>query len=176
MFQESSLCNSRREARDIIDGLSKNNFYAECPHCNETIALKYAHLFYLNDFPPEAKELYQSRLEELKERRARLREIPREIAKISENSTKAVNFGLTLERIAPLMDNFPFNYNDCRSLFEPIDYIVFEGLSRKGIVERIVFAEIKTGESRLNKRQWQIRFLVERKRVHWSTYEIGGVK
>lgn len=170
------LSNSKREARVIIDALSKSNLYVECPHCNETVGLWHAHLFYLDDFPPEAKTLYQSRLEELKERKESLREMPGKIARASETSASAVNIGLILERIAPSMSNFPFDHNDCRSLFDPIDYVVFEGLSRKGVVERIVFAEIKTGKSKLSTRQGEIRFLIERKRVYWNTYKIGGEK
>jgi predicted Holliday junction resolvase-like endonuclease len=59
---------------------------------------------------------------------------------------------------------------DCRSLFNPIDYIIFDGLS-KGNVEKIVFSDIKTGEySRLTGSQPQIRQLVQKKKVVWDTY------
>lgn len=173
---KGKMSDSKREARAIIDALSQSNLYVECPHCNETIGLRYAHLFYLDDFPPEAKTLYQSRLEELKKRKESLREMPRKIARASETGASAVNIGLILERIAPSLSNFPFDHNDCRSLFDPIDYVVFEGLSRRGVVERIVFAEIKTGESKLSTRQKEIRFLIERKRVYWDTYKTGGEK
>ncbi|MBO3833141.1 MAG: hypothetical protein FGF51_07160 [Candidatus Brockarchaeota archaeon] len=172
----NSLSDLKREARSIIDALSQSNLYMECPHCNETVKLRHTHLFYLDDFPPEAKKLYQSKLEELKERKENLREMRSKIARVSETRARAVNIGLILERIAPSMSNFPFDHNDCRSLFDPIDYVVFEGLSRKGFVERIVFAEIKTGKSQLSARQREIRLLIERKRVYWDTYKIGGEK
>jgi predicted Holliday junction resolvase-like endonuclease len=174
--RNTKLSNSKREARDIIDVLLKGNFYAECPHCNETIDLNYACLFYLDDFPPEAEVLYQSKLEELEKRRKSLCEMPMKIARTSETGAKATNIGLILERIAPSMNSFPFDRNDCRSLFDPIDYIVFEGLSKKSIVDRVVFVEIKTGKSRLTARQQEVRFLVEQKRVYWSIYETGEGK
>jgi predicted Holliday junction resolvase-like endonuclease len=43
------------------------------------------------------------------------------------------------------MRDFSFDRNDCRSLFDPIDYIIFEGLSKKNSVSKILFTEIKTG-------------------------------
>jgi predicted Holliday junction resolvase-like endonuclease len=69
------------------------------------------------------------------------------------------------------MKDFRFDRNDCRSLFDPIDYIIFEGLNKRRSVSKILFMEIKTGKARLNDHQKEIRSLVERKRVSWDTYE-----
>ena len=82
-----------------------------------------------------------------------------------------MNPGFILERIAPSMKYFKFERNDCRSLFDPIDYLIFEGLSRKGSVTKMLFVEIKTGGSNLSKKQKRIRELVEHKRVAWDTYK-----
>lgn len=64
----------------------------------------------------------------------------------SEEGAKSTNIGFILERLAPTMKNFRFNHNDCRSLFDPIDYIIFEGLSTKGKVSKFFFVDIKTGD------------------------------
>jgi predicted Holliday junction resolvase-like endonuclease len=61
-----------------------------------------------------------------------------------------VNIGFILERIAPAMKAFEFDRNDCRSLFDPIDYIIFSGLTCHGKVDRLIFADIKTGNARLS--------------------------
>ncbi|MFH1620033.1 MAG: Holliday junction resolvase-like protein [bacterium] len=76
-----------------------------------------------------------------------------------------------LERLAPAMKSFRFNRNDCRSLFDPIDYIIFEGLSKNGTVSRLLFADIKTGKARLSGGQKKIRELVERKKVDIDYYK-----
>jgi predicted Holliday junction resolvase-like endonuclease len=69
------------------------------------------------------------------------------------------------------MGTFRFNRNDCRSLFDPIDYLIFEGLSEKETVSRILFMEVKTGGSALKSTQKQIRSLVRSKKVSMSVYE-----
>lgn len=69
------------------------------------------------------------------------------------------------------MKKFHFDRNDCRSLFDPIDYVIFEGLSKKGTVNKIIFSDIKTGHSQLMVKQKQIKSLVEKKRVVWDTYK-----
>jgi predicted Holliday junction resolvase-like endonuclease len=72
------------------------------------------------------------------------------------------------------MKDFQFDHNDCRSLFDPIDYIIFEGLSKKNSVSKILFTEIKTGKANLTKKEKGIRNRVEDKRVVWDTYKKGA--
>ena len=161
----------KSEAKKIIRTLEENHFHAGCPHCDETFPLKEAGLFHLDDFSPEGEELYDEMLDGLKEQRKELRERREQISKRSETTTRAVNIGFVLERIAPAMEGFGFDRNDCRSLFDPIDYVVFEGLAEKGRVSRIIFADIKTGAARLSARQREIRDLVENKQVELDVYE-----
>jgi len=162
--------NLSKDAREIIRTLEENRFYAECPCCGEPILLRDAGLFYLDDFSPEAEELYKQRLDELKEQEKEFRERRKEIPRGSEVKATAVNIGFILERIAPCMKDFCFEKNDCRSLFDPIDYVIFEGLTRKGAVDKILFVDIKTGNARLTGKQKEIRDLVEGKKVTWDTY------
>jgi len=166
--------NLTKEAKEIIQTLEENRFYAECPCCGEPILLKDAGLFYLDDLSPDAEKLYQQKLQECKIREKEIREKRKTISRRSETATETVNIGFILERIAPSMEGFPFNHNDCRSLFEPIDYIIFEGLNKKNSVSRILFTEIKTGKANLTKKEKEIRNLVEKKQVIWDTYKKGA--
>ena len=110
-------------------------------------------------------------LEEQKERRAGLKEKKLKIPKESEVKTKAVNLGFLLERLAPTLDGFTFNKNDCRSMFDPIDYVIFEGLNKKKKVDKIMFVDIKTGGARLTQKQKKIKQVVEDKKVEFKTYK-----
>lgn len=161
----------KNRAQEIIRTLIQENFYAVCPCCGESIPLKKAGLFYLNHFTPEAENLYRKRIEELKEREKELKEERKKIKERAEVGAKSVNIGFILERIAPSLKDFKFIRNDCRSLFDPIDYIIFEGLSKKGAVTKLLFMDIKTGKARLKQVQKEIKDRIERKKVEWDTYE-----
>lgn len=161
----------KQRARGLIYAIERGGFFCDCPVCEQPVRLTDAGLFYLDDFTPEATERFQQRLAAIRERRKELNVLRRSIPLKSQRGAEAVNIGFILERIAPSMKSFAFDHNDCRSLFDPIDYIIFEGLSRKGLVERIVFADIKTGNARLQKKQNEIKELVERKRVEFDTYD-----
>lgn len=163
--------NLKKEGKEVIETLEEDRFFVECPCCGEPILLRDAGLFYFDDFSPEAEELYKERVRELKDREKDLRERRKVIPQVSEVKARAVNIGFILERIAPCMKGFCFERNDCRSLFDPIDYLIFEGLSKKGSVSKILFVDIKTGGATLSKKQKEIRGLIERKKVSWDTYE-----
>ena len=80
--------NLSKDAREIIRTLEENRFYAECPCCGEPILLRDAGLFYLDDFSPEAEELYKQRLDELKEQDKEIRERRKRISGLSPEFSK----------------------------------------------------------------------------------------
>jgi predicted Holliday junction resolvase-like endonuclease len=163
--------NKKSSAKDIIRILEKRGFYANCPACEETIKLKDCEPFYFDDFSDGASEVYERLKREQRDRAVELAARRKGISASSEVGAQAVNMGLILERLAPCMGTFRFNRNDCRSLFDPIDYLIFEGLSEKETVSRILFMEVKTGGSALKSTQKQIRSLVRSKKVSMSVYE-----
>jgi predicted Holliday junction resolvase-like endonuclease len=159
-----------RKAREIIRTLQEKGFYAECPCCGEPVRLRDCGLFYLDEFTPEAEEIYSQLKADLAERKEEIKRRTKQISTRSEIGAKAVNIGFILERLAPSLSAFRFARNDCRSLFDPIDYVIFEGLSEKGAVTNIVFADIKTGAATLKPHQREIRSLVQACNVQLETY------
>src|SRR2546425_564857 len=161
----------KSKTRDIIQVLEKRGFYAESPACEETIKLKDCRLFYSNEFTHAAREVYERLKQEQRERAMELATRRKGISVSSEVGAQAVNTGLILERLAPCMGSFRFDRSDCRSLFDPIDYLVFEGLSTNDTVSKILFMEVKTGGSLLKPTQKQIRSLVQSKKVSFAVYK-----
>jgi predicted Holliday junction resolvase-like endonuclease len=175
MKRTSSKAAEKRRAVEMISMLEQRGVYVECPHCGseEPTQLRDCGLFYRDDFVEAALEVYNARVEEHSERLKSLQARMKHIPNSSESGAQAVNAGLIWERLAPCMDSFCFDRNECRSLFDPVDYIVFEGL-RKEEVRRVLFLEIKTGTSRLKPPQRQLKALVESKHVSMQVYTTLG--
>jgi len=72
------------------------------------------------------------------------------------------------EKIAPLLPNFPYSYKDLVFLGKWIDYLVFDGLSY-GNLKRIIFLEIKSWVSNLNRNERMIKDCIDRRAI---TYEV----
>ena len=115
-------------------------------------------------YPPAMQKIIRERFESAKELNGELKERKRQLAEDKKKkpekitvSAQASNFGKIAEQIVPAFLTFPYKQNECRPLFEPIDYIIFTNLSEKGRVEAIKFVDVKTGSGRLTKEQRQIR-------------------
>ena len=154
----------------LINFLQQNGFKANCPTCGEGIKLKDSSLFSLDNFNAQAKQLLNEKKEELKIQREEISKKKVSTQKRVETTTGSVNMGFILERLAPVLEHFPFDKNDCRSLFDPIDYVIFEGLQKTGKVQKIFFVDIKSGKAKLKANQKAIKQMIEQKKVEFKNY------
>jgi predicted Holliday junction resolvase-like endonuclease len=156
--------------QDLINFLQQNGFKANCPTCGEGIKLNDSSLFSLDNFNAQAKQLLNEKKEELKIQREEISKKKVSTQKRVETTTGSVNMGFILERLAPVLEHFPFDKNDCRSLFDPIDYVIFEGLQKTGKVQKIFFVDIKSGKAKLKANQKAIKQMIEQKKVEFKNY------
>lgn len=154
----------------LIKTLSKSSLVAECPYCSEEFPLSSALLFDgRKQFPDKAEAKRLELMEEIKERAAELLERQKRATTKSEKTAIAVGVGKIIEKILPAHKNFGLVPSDCRFLAEPIDMIVFDGVSENKIT-KITFMDVKTGSATLNTHQKQIRDAIKDHNVMWRSY------
>lgn len=149
----------------LIDQLKASKLSAECTQCGEEFPLSKAVLFDgLGEFPEPAelrrKEMLvelQAKLDELKKRKV-------SAGPGAEKKAIEVGIGKIIEKVMPAYQNFGLPISDCRPLFEPIDMIIFNGMSTASI-QSITFMEVKTGNSRLNEHQRLVKEAVSEGKV-----------
>ena len=155
---------------------SIRNLKIECPYCSEEVPAKKIKMFSMyEDFPSFAKskmeelrDVLATRKEDLSDKKSDIKERRIELKNLLEGKppkieaqTESINFGKIVEKIIPSFEVFPYEQGDCRQLFEPIDYIVFSNLCNNGKIEFITFSDVKTGRSKLNRTQKQIKSAIE---------------
>jgi predicted Holliday junction resolvase-like endonuclease len=67
-----------------------------------------------------------------------------------------------------------YDLNDLRALWDPIDFVAFNGIGVNRRVDSITFIDIKTRDSRLKPVQKTIKDAVEAGKVHFETIERGA--
>jgi predicted Holliday junction resolvase-like endonuclease len=87
--------------------------------------------------------------------------------------SRSVLLGEVYEKVAPFLPEFPFAARDMVFLGKGVDYVVFDGLS-EGKLERIVFLELKSGNSRLSKNEVMIRDAIRRNKVDYEEMRLEG--
>ncbi len=156
--------------RQIINYLKSERIGSICPECNSHNDLSECEVFEDKRFESNSIQVYQSMLDEIETRKAELVKMKEQSFTWLTTNTRSVNVGFIVERLIPAMNSFEVNHTDCRPMFDPLDYIIFEGLSTKGYVESIKFVDIKTGNARLSKRQEEIKSVVKHRNVKFRTY------
>jgi predicted Holliday junction resolvase-like endonuclease len=153
---------------EIISQLSKSELYAECSSCGEEFRLSKSVIFDgQKSFPPIAEERRKEMLTGMQERLNELKRMKISAHTGAEKKAIEVGIGKNIEKLVPTLKDFCFPLHDCRPLFDPIDMIVFNGVSKMR-VDKITFLEIKTGDARLNQHQKTIRDAVEDKKVDFK--------
>jgi predicted Holliday junction resolvase-like endonuclease len=153
---------------DFIKSLRSEDLIAECPICDGEFKLSDALLFDgTKPFPEEAEVRRAEYEEDLEDNRKNLEKRIKLASERAAVTAEAVSIGKMVEHLTPILDGFGFEPTDCRPLFEPIDFLVFEGLSAAK-VNRVSFVEVKTGNARLNPPQRLIRDAIKDNRVFFE--------
>ncbi len=84
---------------------------------------------------------------------------------LSQKKSSEVRLGNIAETLAPFLDQFDFDPENCIFLGRPIDYISFDD-------EVVTLIEVKSGKSQLNSKQRHIRDLIKNKQVAWKEIRI----
>lgn len=92
---------------------------------------------------------------------------------LSQKKSSETRLGQISEHLVPFLENCPYNPKDLHFLGNPIDYLAFDFDEGK-----IIFLEIKSGNSKPSKRQKLIKNLIKSGRVFYDEIRINekGVK
>ena len=85
--------------------------------------------------------------------------------------SRAVLGGLFSEQLAPYLPDFPYSPSEVRFIGKPIDFLVFKGADSKNIDE-VIFVEVKSGKSKINAHEKNLKNAIDNKRVRWEEYRI----
>jgi predicted Holliday junction resolvase-like endonuclease len=157
------------EITQLIKNLAASGLFAVCP-CGEEFEISSAFLFDgTQPFPTEATEVKTEYEKDLEVRKKELAKKIKQIMEKTAKKTERVNIGKSLEKVLPLAKDFRWVVPDTKVLGDPIDMLVFNGLSL-GKVDSLSFIEVKSGSARLNEHQKSIRDALADHRVSYGVF------
>lgn len=105
-------------------------------------------------------------LDNISYKKAHIKDLEESYRKLlSQKKSSEVRLGQISENLAPFLKEFKYDPKKCHFLGNPIDYVIFE----EG---RIVFLEIKSGESVLSSTQRNIRDLIKDGKIYFDQMRI----
>jgi len=153
-----------------IQKLKASSLYAECP-CGGEFKLSESVLFDgTKPFPEEALDAQRSFEDSIKTREEDLKKRMKLATETAQVTTKAVNIGKNLEKVLTTMKDFKWPAPDSKFLGDPVDLIIFNGLSDSKVTS-IDFVEVKSGRARLNNHQKAIRDAIADHKVSYKVFK-----
>jgi predicted Holliday junction resolvase-like endonuclease len=110
-------------------------------------------------------------LQSLRDKEREINDKVTEIRADAAKRSRAALLGSLMEQVGPLLPGFNYDLNDLRALWDPIDFVAFNGIGVDRNVDSITFIDIKTGQARLSPVQKSIKQAVDAGKVHFETVE-----
>lgn len=162
---------NKMKTEEIIQLLKESDIYAEHSACGCEFKISDALLFDgTKPFPFKAIEVQKNLEKGLKDRQEELKKGMKRATIGAQATSKSVNAGKLLEKVFPTMKDFKWELSDCRFLGEPIDIVIFNGLT-EGKVDSINFLEVKSGKAVLNKHQKNVREAIENNKIKYEEFK-----
>lgn len=116
----------------------------------------------------------KQRVREILKSNTEIQGLIRQASRDAVQRSRATLIGRMLERLAPCFRKFSYDPRDMRSICDPYDYVLFDGLTVERRVNQIAFIEVKCGRGRETSVQRSLREAVDHRRVHAEIWEIGS--
>ena len=159
------------KTEEIIQLLKESDLYAEHAGCSGEFKISEALLFDgTKPFPFKAVEVQENLEKMLKQKQEELKKSMKRATTGAQTTAKSVNVGKLLEKVFPTMKDFEWELSDCRFLGDPIDLVIFHGLTA-GNVESIRFLEVKSGKAVLNKHQKSVKEAINNHKVKYEEFK-----
>ncbi|MFC1651653.1 Holliday junction resolvase-like protein [Patescibacteria group bacterium] len=84
---------------------------------------------------------------------------------ISRKQSLSTKYGKMSEQFMPFIEDYPYNSERFRFMGDPIDGVQFED-------DKVIFMEFKTSNSRMSRRQREIRDMIKKGRVKFEEFRI----
>jgi predicted Holliday junction resolvase-like endonuclease len=160
----------------IFIGLFKaqRNIFGLCPLCGELFRLSEIKISYGRKSPVDWYDKLMAEEEKIHEKEDRLEEKLAEIREKATEHARRVLLPKLLRKVDPLFTSLGYFPQDAKAIFDPIDFVVFDGMNRDGNVRRVVFMDHETGNKGQRTIQKSVKRAIDKERYEWETIRISS--
>ncbi len=153
---------------------AQRNIFGLCPLCGGIFRLSEIKISYKRKFPIDWYDKLLAEGEELGEKEGELEEKLKIIRKKATERARRVLLPKLLRRVDPLFTSLGYFPQDAKAIFDPIDFVIFDGMNRDENVRRIVFMDHETENRDQRIIQKSIEKTIEKERYEWETIRISS--
>jgi len=156
---------------DVITFFSiQRQIFGICPCCGEIFRLSDANVSIKKKFKTDWLDAIEARHTALDAREERLQEHKSEMQEEAKSAgyRKAVKF---VKKIDPVFFPRKLDPDDAKVIFHPVDYVVFNGMSSKDSVNKIIFLDhVDVTDKKIQKSMEKV---IEKRNYEWQTLRVN---
>ena len=152
---------------------AQRNIFGLCPMCGEVFRLSEIKISYKRKFPIDWYDKLLVEVEKLDEKEMKLEEKLKIIREKATEYARRILLPKLLRKVDPLFTSLGYFPQDAKAIFDPIDFVVFDGMNRDEKVKRVVFMDQQTENRNQRVIQKSIEKTIEKERYEWETIRIS---
>jgi predicted Holliday junction resolvase-like endonuclease len=148
----------------------QRRIFGICPHCNDFFRLSDCKIYSKKKPLVDWKDKLEREGEKIDSLEEKIMEMKKELQeKGREKGRRMAN--RVVKKIDPIFFPRKLNPDDAKVIFHPIDYVVFNGMKNKDLIN-IVLLDRETGSSSHKKIQKSIENTINHERYEWLTIRV----
>jgi len=140
---------------------AQRNIFGICPHCRELFRLSDIKISYKAKFGRDWYDKLEEQEEKLQEEQIRIEETLKKIRQRTIERTRKVYLPKMLMQADPVFTPLGYYPQDVKALFDPIDFVIFDGMNRDDKVNRVVFMDEHNTEDEIRRVQHSIETAIK---------------
>jgi len=152
---------------------SFRTIYCVCPCCNKLMRFSDIRLQYEGKTPETWLDKYESKIVSLQKKEDKFQEKESEMRKKATEKGRAQVPALVKQSFDKDLLKLPYDPYDIKALLHPVDFVVFDGLEQKKMVDNVVFLSKKTKDTELNKIRKTIKNTIDKEEYDWKIARVS---
>lgn len=149
----------------------QRHIFGICPHCLALFRLPEVKISYGDEYRPDWYEELEEKGRRIQDRIGDLEDQEHYLRRKAIESARRTQLPRLLKRIAPVFTGGSMSPQDVKTIFHPVDYVAFGGMSA-GRVEDIVLLDQRTTDRRQKSIQSEMTRVIRNGSYTWRTIRV----
>ena len=150
----------------------QRHIFGCCPCCQQIFRLSDSRISYRTTYKPDWMDDLDDKLMKEEEKKAKFEEKRKELRDKAIDEERKKRLPILLNRAVPMFAKRHVNPQDVKTLFDPIDFVVFDGMNMDETVKRVLLLDELAKTAREKSLQESIKNTIETGALTWKTIQI----
>ncbi len=152
----------------------QRHIFGSCPSCQEVFRLSEVRVSYKAAYKHDWLDLLEAKIEGQQAKEERFEQKRAELRQKHIDFERRTRLPKLLNAAVPMFAKRKVFPQDVKTLFDPIDFVVFDGMNNGGLVKRVLLLDNKPKTTAEKTLHTTIQNAIDTKALSWHTIQISA--